>query len=68
MNRPFSAISVDQANERNNAVIKGYKGTVGLSDNPSALRQWMVAGPEVARLIEGFQDATKPENTRHTAS
>ena len=26
--------------------IKGDGGAVGLTDNPSALRRWMVAGPE----------------------
>lgn len=30
---------------------------VGLTDNPSALRRWMVAGPEVAAVIEDFEDA-----------
>jgi len=50
------------ADEQNNAAIKGDGGAVGLTDNTSALRRWMVAGPEVARLIEEFQDATEPEN------
>ena len=44
-------------------------GAVGLTDNPSALRRWMVAGPEVVRLIEKFHDETdswnKPPDTRH---
>ena len=42
--------------EQNNAHIKGYGGAVGLTDNHSALRCWMVAGPEVARVIEEFHD------------
>ena len=28
-------------------------------DNPSALRHWMVAGPEVARMIKEFQDGNQ---------
>jgi len=60
---------IDQAHEQNNASIKGDGGAVGLTDNPSALRRWMVAGPEVARLIDEFQDETdswnKPPDTRH---
>ena len=54
--RVFSAIPIDQAHEQNNACIKGDGGVVGLTDNPSALRRWMVAGPEVARVIEEFHE------------
>lgn len=48
--RVFSAIPIDQAHEqnKNNACVKGDGGAVGLTDNPSALRRWMIAGPEVA--------------------
>ena len=35
-------------------MIKGDGGAVGLTENPSALRRWMVAGPEVARVVEEF--------------
>ena len=52
--RVFSAIPIDQAHEQNNAYVKGDGGAVGLTDNPSALRWWMVAGPEVARVIGEF--------------
>jgi len=61
-NRPFSAIPVEQAHEQNNAAIKGDGGAVGLTDKWQPWRRWMVAGPEVARFIEEFQDATEPEN------
>ena len=55
-NRVFSAIAIDHAHEQNNALIKGDGGAVGLTDNPPALRRWMIAGPEVARVIEEFHD------------
>jgi len=69
----FSSIPIDQAHEQNNACIKGDGGAVGLTDkfdNPSALRCWMVAGPEVARVIEEFQDGNQywrrqTADTRH---
>ena len=32
-------------------VWKGDGGAVGLTENPAALRRWMVSGPEMARLI-----------------
>ena len=47
----FSAIPLDQAHEQNNAYVKGDGGAIGLTDNATALRRWMVAGPEVTRLI-----------------
>ena len=31
----FSGIPIDQAHERNNAIVKGDGGAVGLTDNPS---------------------------------
>jgi len=54
------------AHEQNNACIKGYSGAVKLTDNPSALRRWTVAGPKVARVIEEFQDGNQYW-TRQTA-
>ena len=54
--RVFSAIPIDQAHEQNNACVKGDGGVVGLTDDPSALRRWMIAGPEVARVISEFEN------------
>lgn len=50
----FSSIPIDQAHEQNNAVLKGSGGMIGLTENPSAFRKWMIAGPEQARLIVEF--------------
>ena len=52
--RRFSAIAIDQAHEQNNAMVKGEGGAVGLTENPSALRRWMMSGPEMARLVNEF--------------
>ena len=58
----FPTFSIDQAHEQNNACVKGDGGAVGLTQNPAALRRWMVSGPEMARLIEEFQASMeKPE-------
>ena len=53
--QPFSRISLDQAHEQMNASIKGDAGAVGLTENTTALRRWMVAGPEIARMVEDFE-------------
>lgn len=50
----FSNIAIDQAHEQNNAIVKGDGGAIGLTEDPAALRRWMVAGPEISRLIDEF--------------
>jgi hypothetical protein len=51
----FSVTAMDQAHEQCNALVKGEGGAVDLTNNPSALRCWMVAGPEIARMVEEFE-------------
>ena len=36
-------------------MIKGDGGAIGLTEDPSALRRWMVAGPKVSRLEAGYE-------------
>ena len=57
--RQFSAIAIDQAHEQNNGMVKGDGGAVGLTENPGALRRWMITGPEIARLVNEFGVLTK---------
>ena len=52
----FSTMAIDhQCREQNNAVIKKSGGAIGLMTDPGALRHWMVAGPEVARMATEFE-------------
>lgn len=51
----FSAMAIDQCHEQNNAIVKESGGAIGLMTNPGALRRWMVAGPEVARMVTEFE-------------
>ena len=46
---------IDQAHEQNNALVKGSGGAIGLTENPSAFRKWMIAGPEQACLLKEFE-------------
>lgn len=50
----FLNIAIDQAHEQNNAIVKGDGGAIGLTEDPDALRRWMVAGPKISRLIDEF--------------
>ena len=51
--RDFSAMAIDQAHEQNNSIIKGDGGAIGLTEDPAALRRWMVA--EVSRLLAAYE-------------
>ena len=64
----FSAMAIDQCHEQNNAIIKESGGAVGLMTNPGALRRWMVAGPEVVRMVnelEALQSCDQITDHRH---
>ena len=66
----FSLIAIDQAHEQMNELIKGSGGAVGLFDNPQALQRWMVAGPEVVRMLEEYEtlysgDEPQSESKHH---
>jgi hypothetical protein len=52
----FSTIPLDHAHEQENAKVKGKGGIIGLTENPSALKRWIIAGPEQARLLTEFED------------
>lgn len=56
--RDFSAMAIDQAHEQANAVIKADGGAIGVTEDPSALRRWMVAGPQVSHIVEQYEAAS----------
>ena len=64
--RIFCGIAIDQAHEQNNALIKADGGAIGLTERESALRRWMVAGPEVCRLAEQYEKFSRKRKKIHT--
>lgn len=64
----FSAMAIDQAHEQANAVIKADGGAIGITEDPSALRRWMVAGPEVSQLVAQYEAASEAKETSEHAS
>ena len=62
--RDFSAMAIDQAHEQNNSIIKGDGGAIGLTEDPAALRRWIVAGPEVSRLLAAYEAVSGTIDTR----
>ena len=47
---------IDQAHEQNNALVKGSGGAVGLTDNPTALRKWIISALEQACFLSEFEN------------
>ena len=62
--RNFSAMAIDQAHEQNNAVIKGDGGAIGVTEDPSALRRWMVASPEISRLVANYETVSGTKDAK----
>ena len=64
----FSSIPLDQAHEQNNELIKGEGGVIGITENPNAVLRWMLAGPELARMVAEFERVEEeriPNQTRN---
>ena len=70
----FSAIPIDQVHKQNNALVKGDGGAIGLTKHAAALRRWTVGGPEIAKVIQNFDNGvdfipiTHPTSHHHDAS
>ena len=56
--RSFSSIALDQMHEQLIGSIKGDGGIIGITENPEALRRFMISGPELARIVEEFEQST----------
>ena len=65
-------MAFDQAHEQDNVVIKSEGGVIGVTEDPSALRRWMMAGPEVSHLVDQYELASEaresPTQTSHHKS
>ena len=42
---------LDQSHEQTNKEIKGDGVAIGLTQSPAELQKWLLAGPEMARLV-----------------
>src|SRR6218665_1990072 len=63
----FSAISIDQAHEQLNAMIKGDGGAIGITENEATLSRWVIVGPEIMRILHEFEDGknSSPDDFKH---
>ena len=62
----FSSIPIDQAHEQNSKIIKGDGGAIGLTESSSQLLRWMVAGPEIYRIINEFKLSEELMKKKHS--
>lgn len=61
----FSAIGIDQAHEQNNTLVKGDGGVIGLTQDDASLQRWMVAGPEITRMVHEFENCKEDAPSTH---
>ena len=61
--RDVSAIAIDQAHEQVNAVIKADGGAICVTEDPSELRRWIIAGPEVSQFVAQYKIASEANET-----
>ena len=52
----FSTLAHDQIHEQQNAIMKDDGGIIGITENERAVCRWMVAGLEIARILNEFED------------
>ena len=43
--------------------LKPTVGAIGVTEDPSALRRWMIAGPEVSQLVTQYEIASEAKET-----
>ena len=55
---------MDQARALHNPLVK-ERGAIGLTEKPTALRRWMVVGPEMVRLFQE-SECTFPSSDKST--
>ena len=63
----FSMMAHDQIHEQLNAIMKGDGGIIGIAENESAMRRWMIAGPDMARIVSevNIKQCKDPKNSHH---
>ena len=62
-------LAIDHLHKEANALIKGYGGAIGVTEDASVLRRWMFAGHEVSWLVAEYELASGAKeaikNTSH---
>ena len=59
---PFSSMGIDQCHEQLNKIVKGDGDAICLTEDDDKLRRWTVCGPEIARMVREYEDASVLRN------
>ena len=63
--RAFSSLALDQMHEQLICAVKGDGGIIGITEDPEALRTFMIVCPELARLTEEFEQSPLSKEYQH---
>ena len=55
--RVFSNMSIDQAHEQNNKLVKIDGGAIGILENDIALLDWAISGPQISQMLQIFSNS-----------
>ena len=61
----FSTMAMDQAHEQMNDLIKGDCCVIWITDNPSAMIEWITAGPEITRVVDEYENPPLAKSSHH---
>ena len=59
-------MGIDKCHKQLNKLVEGDGWATGLSEDEDRLREWMVFGPEVARIVLEFEENSVLKQTRKT--
>ena len=51
-------MEIDQCHEQLNTILKGDGSAIGLTEDDDKLRRWTICGPEIARMVREYEDAS----------
>ena len=60
-------MATDQAHEQVSAINNSKESAIGVTEKPSALRRWMVAGPEIIRLAAEYEALSETKDANESA-
>ena len=55
--RVFSNMSIDQAHEQNNKLVKIDGGAIGILEEDTALLDWAISGPQISQMLQIFSNS-----------
>ena len=61
----FSMVANDHVHKQPNAVLKGDSGIIDTTENEPVLKQWLIVGLEMARIINDVEVSLSQKMNKH---